>query len=222
MAEFWDSLILPWQVCLEEAWLAYCSGSIPIGAVVMDANGAVVARGRNRRAEPRGQDGYISGTLLAHAELNALNALDTNAVDAHGCILYTTTEPCPLCMGAVYMVGVRQVYYASRDPYAGSVNMLGSTPYLSRKPVRAFGPERRDLELAIMTLFVEFAIPYFGDRALPVFEAMQQIIPASIRLGKTLYEAGDLRRLRAVKSPAHVAWDFLAAKIQQLGFDQSA
>lgn len=51
---------------------------------------------------------------------------------------------------------------------------------------------------------------------------MRQIMPASIQLGQTLYEAGDLRRLRAVKSPAHVAWDYLAEKIQQLGFDLPA
>ena len=35
----WADLTLPWQACLEQAWIAYCSGTIPIGAVVTDADG---------------------------------------------------------------------------------------------------------------------------------------------------------------------------------------
>jgi len=44
----WDRLSLPWQACLEEAWSAYCASTIPIGAVVVDADGRILSRGRNR------------------------------------------------------------------------------------------------------------------------------------------------------------------------------
>ena len=58
------------------------------------------------------------------------------------CIVYTTTEPCPLCMGALYMSGVRGLRFTSRDPWAGSANLLGTT--------QVCGPERVDLLVAHM------------------------------------------------------------------------
>ena len=48
----WATLADPWRVCLEEAWTAYCAGSVPIGACITDATGSVLARGRNRIFEP--------------------------------------------------------------------------------------------------------------------------------------------------------------------------
>ncbi len=45
----------PWLLCLEEAWESRRQGSIPIGAVVLDAAGKVLARGRNRTMGPAGQ-----------------------------------------------------------------------------------------------------------------------------------------------------------------------
>jgi len=44
----WDRLARPWQCCLEEAWLAYGSGSTPIGAVITDATGQSRDYGRDR------------------------------------------------------------------------------------------------------------------------------------------------------------------------------
>src|SRR5512140_3513299 len=98
----WQELESPWQTALEESWAAYCAGSIPIGAVVTDASGAILSRGRNRAHEKTASP--TGGTVgpLAHAELNALLALDFSAIDPHTCHIYTVTEPCPMCMGAIY------------------------------------------------------------------------------------------------------------------------
>jgi tRNA(adenine34) deaminase len=55
----WDTLATPWQICIEEAWTAYCHGSLPIGAAVTDRDGRLPARGRNRILEQeagRGED----------------------------------------------------------------------------------------------------------------------------------------------------------------------
>ena len=43
----WECLSAPWRACMEEAWTAYCAGSVPIGAVITDAVGQVIAHGRN-------------------------------------------------------------------------------------------------------------------------------------------------------------------------------
>ncbi|MCJ7623918.1 MAG: hypothetical protein MUO76_10470, partial [Anaerolineaceae bacterium] len=67
----WSELSQPWKVCFEEAWDAYCAGSVPIGAVVVAGNGDIVARGRNRRADQVFERNQVSASKLAHAELNA-------------------------------------------------------------------------------------------------------------------------------------------------------
>src|SRR4051794_12741046 len=96
----WETLTPPWQACLEEAWAAYYAGSVPIGAVITDTAGQILARGRNRMGEQDAQGNTLYGHRLAHAEVNALLALDHTAVDPAACVLYSTTEPCPLCTGA--------------------------------------------------------------------------------------------------------------------------
>lgn len=88
---------------VELAWESYRAGSLPIGAVVADAQGTVLSRGRNRIYERSGEDGSLFGHRLAHAEINALVTLDYERYGPAACILYTTTEPCPLCVEATRM-----------------------------------------------------------------------------------------------------------------------
>lgn len=68
-------LSAPWRACLEQAWESFCHGSLPIGAAVIDANGQVVALGRNRLSEPHAQaphlpgTPYLTGSVLAALQL---------------------------------------------------------------------------------------------------------------------------------------------------------
>jgi tRNA(adenine34) deaminase len=105
------SIPAAWYAALAEAWAAYCSGSYPIGAVVIDGAGNVIARGRNRLGEVRGAEGgQIGGHDLAHAEINALlNLADTPQPEVYGWTVLTTVQPCPQCAGAIDMSGIRDV-----------------------------------------------------------------------------------------------------------------
>jgi tRNA(Arg) A34 adenosine deaminase TadA len=204
----WETLAEPWRACLEEAWAARCAGSVPIGAAVTDADGHIVARGRNRSGEARADAACLYGHPLAHAEVNALAALDYRAHDPpHSCVLYATTEPCPLCFGALYMSGVRELRFASRDPYAGSSNLLGTTPYLSRKPVRVRPPSLPDLEEVIVALFAEWHFTGRGDPENVVLAAYRTMLPEAVRLGERLSRDGELLRLRdgGASTPAMLA-----------------
>ncbi len=95
-----------WRECVDLAWEAHVAGSLPIAAVVVDSEGSVVARGRNRLnlevARPPHVPGtpYIAGVPLAHAEVNALLEYGYRRPGEPRPTLYTTMEPCPLCMGA--------------------------------------------------------------------------------------------------------------------------
>ena len=113
----WEEISKPWRAYVEEAWEAYRSDSLPIGAVVTDGHGSVLSRGRNRIHERSGPSGAVFGHKLAHTELNALLSLDHREYDPRACVLWITTEPCPLCVGAARMSEVGGLRYAAREPW---------------------------------------------------------------------------------------------------------
>jgi tRNA(adenine34) deaminase len=207
----WEELAHPWQACLEEAWAAYCAGSVPIGAVVADPAGTVLARGRNRLLESTAPAPYLCNIPLAHAEVNALAAFDYRRHDPpYPYILYTTTEPCPMCLGTFYMSGLRELRYASRDPYAGSANMLGTTPYLRRKTITVAGPQRSDLETVIAALHVEHSLGLGRGRGGSVTDEWTAVLPQGVALGQSLAATQRLRRLRSEHAAAGHVVDMLA------------
>jgi tRNA(adenine34) deaminase len=106
------------RTALEEAAAAADAGDVPVGAVVLDAGGTVIARGRNRRE--------ADGDPTAHAELVAIRA----AARAAGgwrlddMTLVVTLEPCTMCAGAVVAARVGRLVYGAEDPRAGAVGSL--------------------------------------------------------------------------------------------------
>ena len=103
------------RVALEQAGLAAARGEIPIGAIVVDETGAVIAAAGNSRDE------MIDPT--AHAEVLALRAAALVRGDRilSGCTIYVTLEPCPMCAGAVVMSRVdRLVFGAWNEEYGAA------------------------------------------------------------------------------------------------------
>ena len=213
----WSELSLPWQAALEEAWAAACSGSVPIGAVVTRADGAIIARGRNHICDAAILPGQICQTQLAHAELNALLAVPCAHDEFRQLAIYTTMEPCPLCMGAIYMAGIRQVHYACRDSYAGSVDMLGSTRYLARKPVKTFGPPCDDLENILAALQTEDIRVKHPDWHTDVIEEWRLVYPRGVALGERLAAGGDIVEMRKRQIPAAGVVDWLEGQLLSQG-----
>ncbi len=106
------------RAALEEASAASASSDVPIGAVVVDSRGHVVARGRNERER------YADPT--AHAEVVALR--EAAAVWGEwrltGCTLVVTLEPCTMCAGAVVLSRVDRLVFGAFDDKAGAVGSL--------------------------------------------------------------------------------------------------
>jgi tRNA(adenine34) deaminase len=103
---------------LVQARLAGARGDVPVGAVVLDAEGAVVGDGRNARealADP-----------TAHAEILALQAAArvVGSWRLEGCTIVVTLEPCTMCAGAAVLARVARVVYGATDPKAGAVGSL--------------------------------------------------------------------------------------------------
>jgi tRNA(adenine34) deaminase len=106
------------RLALTEAKDAPATGDVPIGAVVVGADGAVLGRGRNARE--------ALGDPTAHAEMLALRS----AADSRpgwrlsGCTLVVTLEPCTMCAGAAVLARVDAVVYGAADPKAGAAGSL--------------------------------------------------------------------------------------------------
>ncbi len=212
----WETLSPPWQAALEMAWEAYCAGTVPIGAVVADADGNIVSRGRNRIMEKSAPKGQVCNNELAHAEINALLSLKLSTEECKKSALYTTMEPCPLCMGALYMSNVKTVHFAARDPWAGSTNLLGTTPYLSRKPIKVFELRNIVLENCLVALHTEYELFNRGEEFLSnrFFDVFRAVLPDAVEKGIALHRSGELRKKLKEGLPANLVFNWLGNQVQ--------
>ena len=102
------------QAALALAREAAEAGEVPVGCVVVDAEGRIVGRGRNRRQE--------DADATAHAEIEAIRQACRALGDwrLEGCTLTVTLEPCPMCTGAIINARIPTVVYGAKEPISGS------------------------------------------------------------------------------------------------------
>lgn len=103
------------EIALDEARAAALRGEVPVGAVVVGPDGAVLARAGNRVEADR--------DASAHAEILALRAASARRGDPRlpDCDLYVTLEPCPMCAQAISLFRVRRLVFGAYDPKGGGV-----------------------------------------------------------------------------------------------------
>ena len=124
------------RLALAVAGRARAGGDVPVGAVVLDAHGAVIGEGFNRRE--------LDADPTAHAEVLALRAAAQQAGQwrLEGCTLVVTLEPCTMCAGALVLARVDRVVFGAFDPKAGAVGSLWDVvrdPRLNHRPEVAAG-----------------------------------------------------------------------------------
>jgi tRNA(adenine34) deaminase len=105
----------PMEMALEQAARAQARGEVPVGAVLVDAAGDVLAAAGNEveaRHDP-----------TAHAELLVLRAGAAlrRSPRLEDCDLYVTLEPCAMCAAAISFARIRRLYYGAYDPKGGAV-----------------------------------------------------------------------------------------------------
>lgn len=103
---------------ISEAAKAEATGDVPVGAVVMDPDGAVVGTGHNVRE--------ATADPTAHAEILAIRqaASSLGAWRLEGCTLVVTLEPCTMCAGAVVLARLSTLVFGAYDPKAGAAGSL--------------------------------------------------------------------------------------------------
>jgi tRNA(adenine34) deaminase len=110
-----NTAIAPMEWALEEARAAAARGEVPVGAVVIGPDGALLARAGNAMEALH--------DASAHAELLALRAAAVAMGDSrlNGCDLVVTLEPCPMCAHAISLFRIRRLIFGAYDPKAGGV-----------------------------------------------------------------------------------------------------
>lgn len=135
---------------LAEAQAALLTDDVPVGAVVVSADGEVVGAGRNARE--------ATGDPTAHAEVLALRAAAgrVGRWRLDGYSLIVTLEPCAMCAGASVLARVQRVIYGAVDPKAGAAGSLWNIPAdprLNHRPQVAGGVRAQECGDLLRTFF---------------------------------------------------------------------
>lgn len=142
------------RVALERARFgAVASGDVPVGAVVLNAQGQLIAMGNNQRE--------LLKDPLGHAEMIAIRsaARALGSWRLEGCTLVVTLEPCAMCAGAILQSRIPRVVFGAWDEKAGAA---GSVIDLLRDPralhkVEVFGGFRKGESASLLKTFFDRA-----------------------------------------------------------------
>lgn len=106
------------RLAIAQAELACAAGEVPVGAVVVDADGTVIGAGFNH---PIG-----THDPTAHAEIRALRAAAQQKGNYRlpGCSLFVTLEPCAMCVGAILHARIARVVYGATEPKTGAAHSV--------------------------------------------------------------------------------------------------
>ena len=101
------------KLALQQAHKAYAKDEVPIGAVIINKDGIIIARAYNQVEKKE--------TQLAHAELQVLDRATKNMKRGrlNDMTLYVTLQPCIMCMGAAILSRVGRIVYAANSPLFG-------------------------------------------------------------------------------------------------------
>lgn len=121
----------PMARALALARRAAAAGEVPVGAVLVDADGEILAAAHNRVE--------ADSDPTAHAEMLVLRAAAARlgAPRLVGCDLYVTLEPCAMCAAAIALARLRRLYFAAYDPKGGAVEhgpRLFAQPTIHHRP----------------------------------------------------------------------------------------
>lgn len=197
----WFELNYIWKEAFSLAWESFKKNTIPIGAVIINEQGNIILRGRNRIFDDT-TNNPLAGTYMAHAEMTAMINLK---VEEHPNIkhytLYTTMEPCPMCFGTMVMMGIRNLRYAARDGFAGATELNDKMEYIRSKKILV---NRECTELEMFQICLQTAYEYARkhQRIEEILDSWRIYCNEGVLLGKQLYDAGYF--LDAIKQDKNI------------------
>jgi tRNA(Arg) A34 adenosine deaminase TadA len=178
-----DDLDAAWQRALAQAWRAHVLGNIGVGAILTDRSGTIIAEGRNRVSDTTAPPGHLHGTYLAHAEMDVIAQLPVGDYDHH--TIWTTLEPCLLCMSAAVIAHLGAVRFAAPDPLWAGIERL---PELNEQARKRWPEVRGPLTGPVASFCAVLPMVWFyrrqgGGTAVSVYEVDH---PGLVALGRRL------------------------------------
>jgi tRNA(Arg) A34 adenosine deaminase TadA len=161
-----------WDRVLRLAWEGFRARTTPVGAVVVNERGAILADGRGRRYDATAPAGQLAGTHIAHAEVNVLSQLPAQR-DWEDVLLLTSLEPCTMCHGAAVQSTVAGFAFAGRDPYGGTAALRFDIPQARRRGLVIAGP----LPGTLGALAEMLHIAFLTSRGRHVLDAQRVAMP---------------------------------------------
>ncbi len=179
----WKDLSREWKETYELAWLAFRNGSIPIGSIITDTSGNTIIAGRNETCE-----NHYPNRKTAHAEMYCMRNIDIEKYPSlkeyH---LYTTMEPCPMCMGTIVMGGIRKVHVAAKDKYCGALHYISYDPWVKCKNMEVY-LEEGELEAVQLAQQGYYELRTFDGEMSMVLEQFQLDCPRAVEAAFILYQ----------------------------------
>lgn len=129
-------------LAVDQARVAADLCQLPVGCVIVDAAGIVLSSEYNRSR--------LHGDKTAHAEMLAIRAAMSKAdgSEAYDWWLYTSLQPCPMCMTAIVLAKIGGVVWAANDPRLTDWDFVGSLPYRHRLGVEVVAEPFEELRIA--------------------------------------------------------------------------
>lgn len=140
------------MLAIEQAKRAMSIDEVPIGAVIVDKYGKIIGEGYNQS--------ILKNDPTSHAEINAIRmaALTIGNYRLIGTTLYSTIEPCIMCMGAIINARISRVVFGADDPKWGAVVSLykiATDNRFNHRPKILSGICKREASALIKRFFAE-------------------------------------------------------------------
>lgn len=207
----WENLELPWKEAFTQGWIAFCNGSVPVGAVICNQNGEILTKARNHINEK-----YFPNHKVAHAETIAVQSLDLEVYsDPHSYIVYACVEPCPMCFGTIVMGNIRTIKIAAKDPYAGAAEIAELSGYVKSKKLDiSFEPGL--LGAVQVTMQSYFELKNNPERSKPVLDKYIAEYNHSLILAKELLDIHYFEDAIAKGIPFSALFDELCVRLAKM------
>lgn len=211
----WNDLSAPWKSAFLQSWEAFKNGSIPIGAVIVDKNEKVISVGRNQTMEHE-----VSNRKTSHAETMCIRNLEVSKYpNVTEYTLYTTLEPCPMCMGTLVMGLIRKVKIAGKDSFCGAIYYTQMDTYIKSKniDIELWQGEMQDVQFAQQCYFY-----IKSNNGIPNFlvEGFRKDSPRAVATAEKMYKERYLDRCVDEGVDYGVVYDYIVSLVSRMDVEQ--
>ena len=200
-----NELEKPWQEVFELGWQSFCEGNLPIGAVIVDEAGNTLSVGRNQYITSK----RFSNCKVDHAETECIQLLDIEKYpDLANYTMYTSMEPCPMCIGTIIMSNLKRVRAAAHDSWAGASDILLKNAYAQKKSVEVVFA---DDFLANMQIALQGCVElrYNGTDS-AVYKSFRDMYPLGASVAYRLFSEGIAEKFVEERKPFAEVFDTVA------------